>query len=195
MKKILNFLTLACFISASTFSLQAQMAYMPAPVDNELDYVDLTADEEVSYNTEEVKDYLPIESTTLFGGIEEDEDISNYLPLASPLFGQEESEEYLPLESDNGYFLETNDTYTESSYAVYADNKFEEIIVSFDAAKEENIQVNLFNSVGVKIRQETYNTDSGFNNFSLDIENLPRGLYTLKLTGNTQNVIKKFVIK
>ena len=176
-------------------SLKAQLAYMPAPINDDVVTWGGDTEEEVTYNIEEVKDYLPLETTQVFGENESSEDISNYLPLEAPLFGEDLNEEDLPLDSGNGYFLETGLNYTESSYAVYADNGFKEIIVSFDASKEEDIRVNLYNTVGVQIRQDSYNTRLGLNNFSLDIESLPRGLYTLKLTGNKQNIIKKFVIK
>ncbi len=196
MKNLLNYLTVAAMFLLFHITANAQLAYMPSPLTDDQDLISIEIEDETpAYNREEVKDYLPFENENLFGGNEEEEDISNYLPLASPLFGQEVNDADLPLDSGNGYFLETGEAYTESSYAVFADNNFKEIVISFDASKEESIQVNLLNTVGVTIRHETYAIDNGFDNFSLDIEDLPRGLYTLKLTGNTQNVIKKFVIK
>ncbi len=66
--------------------------------------------------------------------------------------------------------------------------------ISFQLAKEEAVNIRLYNQTGQLVKQQTSNASKGINTINLgDLNNLPAGNYTIELRGETVNFRQQVV--
>ena len=66
--------------------------------------------------------------------------------------------------------------------------------ISWEQPKAENVNINIFNLKGELANEFSFTkSQSGFNSFSWHPENLPAGIYLIRLTGETFTVTQKAV--
>ena len=196
MKKSIT-IALALIGTCTLMPLNAQMAFHQAyQLEDQpgLSNIDVQQDFGLTqFDMASTEKYLPFSNAPFT--IEEEEDISNYLPFAEPLFGIESQEMALPLNDNNGYFVESTTETKESQMVIFSDRQFNEIIVSLETSEEKNISIAIHNAYGKEIIQRSILTNQGFNDISVEVEQLESGLYTMKIKSDKESVHKKFIIK
>ncbi|MCC7246436.1 MAG: T9SS type A sorting domain-containing protein [Saprospiraceae bacterium] len=65
--------------------------------------------------------------------------------------------------------------------------------IVLETQNEDDLAINLFDAFGKTILQQNTTTQKGSNNKSLDLQDLPQGIYFLELQQGTERVIRKVV--
>ncbi len=77
-----------------------------------------------------------------------------------------------------------------SVYPIPAQNNLN---VNIYLSEIQLLKVNLFSFDGKVIKQQTYETNKGSNSLSLDITDLPVGIYWIQISGNTESFTQKII--
>lgn len=89
--------------------------------------------------------------------------------------------------------VEENDGF--EALTIYPNPASDIIRISFKNTTDENFQVNLMNITGKTVYQQDITEANEFVDTSIDVTNLPDGVYILNIQGNTKSTTKRIIIE
>ncbi len=79
-------------------------------------------------------------------------------------------------------------------WGIFPNPTLDYIQIKYKSEKESEVQLKLFDVRGSSIRNQTVQTQAGYNLMEMDLRDLPKGVYMLELHGNGQTLIEKVVL-
>lgn len=70
----------------------------------------------------------------------------------------------------------------------------EQLLLQLSVGAEEQMVLEVYNSVGQRLIEQTLNVQEGMNNHTLDVGSLANGTYFVKVSGNNDSTYKKMVV-
>ena len=90
---------------------------------------------------------------------------------------------------------ENTDITDKTELNIFPNPAKDKIAVQFFAEANNNVMINIYNSIGQRIVSEKNTTIEGENNFSYDLQNLSNGIYIMEMINNDERNIQKFIIQ
>lgn len=90
---------------------------------------------------------------------------------------------------------ENSDLTDKTELNIFPNPASDKIAVQFYAEANNEVVLNIYNSMGQKILSEKNTTVEGSNTFSYDLKNLSSGIYIMEMINNEERKIQKFTIQ
>ncbi len=85
--------------------------------------------------------------------------------------------------------------FDKDSWSVFPNPNDGSFTLSFTAARNETLEMKVFNTLGTVIDERTFETKTGEQQFFISNENFASGIYFIELKTERSNGLKKFVVR
>jgi hypothetical protein len=82
---------------------------------------------------------------------------------------------------------------TKNDFEIYPNPVSDKLFIDFDSQDFDNTELLIYNTAGQIIINTQQNFSPGQNTFRIDVSNLPKGVYFVKITGEKTYETKKFI--
>jgi extracellular elastinolytic metalloproteinase len=96
---------------------------------------------------------------------------------------------------DSQFSTPTNDLTQELDYRIYPNPTSNRLSLEINNKKAMDLEINITKLDGMVVSKKTIQTNSGANNFELDVNGLPDGMYILKMSNEGNSTSTKFIVQ
>ncbi|NLA24478.1 MAG: T9SS type A sorting domain-containing protein [Bacteroidales bacterium] len=125
-------------------------------------------------------------------------DIVEYYLSASDASGRHETHPYIGAGDPHlfviGENVSVNENIAESRYSIFPNPASERITLITDLSETAEIQYFIIDIYGRKLKQTNLDAKTGWQGTSIDISDLPQGIYYLKIINNKEEITKRFIV-